>query len=180
MAGRPRSTPLVSVVTNDFAWRIYKLLEGLNEEAHAGLTNQEALARVLIEMTHAPPVSDRGELEWMGQHAYDAARHHFQRKIQPAERWLKRKCSEGTTRAKEEALADLRRALYTLPLPESVPPRRPARSEMDIDRDGTILALKAERAVLRQNPDEAKREQERSAVAMVAAVVAYEEAAASS
>ena len=179
---RSQATPLTHVLTKIFVWRVYTIIKDLDDESRAGLTKHKALARVLNDMTHGP-VSELEDLEWMGDHACTMARDYHRRKIGPAEDALKRKGSAATVAARKDELARLHLQLYTMPSPSSIPTcadrARPFRTPMDVDRDGEILQLKAERAVLRQNPDEAKRERDRADVAMVAAVVAQEEAAAS-
>ena len=122
--------------------------------------------------------------EYVGKCMYDAAcrpKKTYQLQIVSAEQNAKRKgSSEAARQMHSNRAAELRRELYhceygcTPPRGQAVravPERRPARSDLDIDRDRIILGLQAELNEERQKAVSAKREQERADRAQVDAAI---------
>jgi hypothetical protein len=185
-----RPSALATFVTKSLVFRVYKYLGTLDQSARNELSKQAALARVINDITHGS-LPDDASLEYAGMYMYDSAcrpAKTHRAKVIAAQAAAKRKSSEANL----NAVAALHRELYhcefgcTTPAAfaftqqlRQVPTRRPARTDMDIDRDGMILELKAKCAEYEARPEVAKRERERADDAQAVAATARAELAAS-
>jgi hypothetical protein len=184
---RARDTPLLSFITKTFVRRIYKVLGYRDKEQRGGRSKQAALARIVNDMLHGS-IPDVESLEASGQGMCSTAVKNHGGNVDDREKQLKRTKVEASRQKHAEALAVLHRELCvckhgaTTPqvsgiAPVPVPERRPARTDVDIDRDGIILELKTKLAAAEQLPNVAKRQRDRADAACVDAALERERAA---